>query len=112
MLVVFRLPHELFLNILTNFPVVDYLDYYHRAQLVPLRRPALPNVYHWWFRILVALTSTCWDLRLKLLPTLWERVQAYLEVGSLMDSESGAPQLLLMRCGILSRTPSLAAHVK
>jgi hypothetical protein len=109
---VFRLPNELFLDILSHFPVVDYLDYYLRAQLVPLRRPKLPKVYYWWFTVLVSLTSTCWDMRLKLLPVLWGRIQTYVEVGSLMDYESKMPQLLLMRCAILSKTPSIAVHVK
>ncbi|KAF9782493.1 hypothetical protein BJ322DRAFT_224398 [Thelephora terrestris] len=109
---IFRLPNELFLDILSHFPVVDYLDYYLRAQLVPLRRPKLPKVYYWWFTVLVSLTSTCWDMRLKLLPVLWGRIQTYVEVGSLMDYESKMPQLLLLRCAILSKTPSIAVHVK
>ena len=106
------LPTELFLDILSHFPVVDYLDYYYRAQMMPLQRPRLPRMYNWWSMVLVAITSTCREMRQRLLPLLWGRVQTYVEVGSLVDSETMMPQLLLMRCGILSKSPSLAVHVK
>ena len=79
---------------------------------MPLRTPTLPRVYHLWFRVLAAITSTCWEMRLKLLPLLWGRVQTYVEVGTLGDQEARMPQLLLMRCGLLSKNPSLAVHVR
>ncbi|KAF9650409.1 hypothetical protein BDM02DRAFT_1432761 [Thelephora ganbajun] len=106
-------PNELFLDILSYFPVGDYLDCYYRAQISPLLRPTLriPRVYLERSRILVALTSTCWDMRLRLLPWLWGRVQAYIVLGSYTTSASRVGQSLLMQCRLLLKSPSLAAHV-
>ena len=79
---------------------------------MPLQRPALPGMYHWWSGVLVAITSTCWEMRRKLLPLLWKRVQTYVEVGGLAGLETRMPQLLLLRSGIISENPALAVHVK
>ena len=59
---VFRLPDELFLEVLANFPVLQWSDlYYHYSH--PFQYTPIPGVYGERVQTLLALSATCRTIR-------------------------------------------------
>jgi len=110
MKIVFKLPDETFLEVLSYFPVINF-----RHKICNLRNVwganFLTGEYAERFDVLRAITQTCRTLRRKFLSWLWERVEAcvvpnrsawYIHVGNALAS----------RCHILLKNPPLATHVR
>jgi len=108
--IVFKLPDETFLEILSYFPVITLR--YRITDLRDVWGPSvLPGVYADRLDVLRAITQTCRTFRRKFLSWLWERVEAcvvptacawYIYVGNALES----------KCHILLKNPLLASHVR
>ena len=108
--IVFTLPDETFLEILSYFPAINF-----RYGFAHQRGLSNPNVLSGGYaercNVLRAITQTCRALRQKFLPWLWEGVDAcavpydrawYVYLGNLLEN----------KCRILLKNPVLAAHVR
>ena len=103
-----------FFDILSYFPVVDYLEYWYRKQVLEIANHwgrALPKEYHFRHRVPIAFSSTCGIMRLKFLPPAWERTQACMDFYGLTESR-GVRESLHKQIQLLSRTQSLAVPVR
>jgi hypothetical protein len=106
-----NLPSELHLMILSNFPAIPEAEILLNPIYID-QTEGRPN-YLDRFRVLLALSQTCHDLRIFYLPVCWERLQSCLLSGAKRQwyQDLGLGVRIQSR-GLLEKSPFLLPLVK
>lgn len=99
------LPPELFLEIVGYFPEID-------IQVILDCRQTLPVEFRERFATLRALSQTCKELRLVVLPLAWERLEACTTAGNQKAFYREVGERLERKCKGLMKSDHLRPHVR